>query len=170
MIQNKPRDPPGQNNANMCYRIYSICWLILRKWKIYICFSAPISNPNHKCTIHDDVIKWKHFPHCWPFVRGIHRSEFPAQRPVTRSFDVFFDLCLNKRLSNNHEADDLRRYRAHYDVTVMCSPFSSYRYISEQKQFPQNALKLPICILSTNVMYLGPLLLTWFNFHPCMDT
>ena len=26
-------------------------------------------------------------------------SEFPAQRPVTRSFDVFFDLCLNKRLS-----------------------------------------------------------------------
>ena len=26
-------------------------------------------------------------------------SEFPAQRPVTRSFDVFFDLRLNKRLS-----------------------------------------------------------------------
>ena len=26
-------------------------------------------------------------------------SEFPAQRPVTRSFDVFFDLCLNKWLS-----------------------------------------------------------------------
>ena len=26
--------------------------------------------------------------------------EFPAQRPVTRSFDVFFDLRLNKRLRN----------------------------------------------------------------------
>ena len=26
-------------------------------------------------------------------------GEFPAQRPVTRSFDVFFDLRLNKRLS-----------------------------------------------------------------------
>ena len=25
-------------------------------------------------------------------------GEFPAQRPVTRSFDVFFDLCLNERL------------------------------------------------------------------------
>ena len=25
-------------------------------------------------------------------------GDFPAQRPVTRSFDVFFDLCLNKRL------------------------------------------------------------------------
>ena len=26
-------------------------------------------------------------------------GEFPAQRPVTRSFDVFFDLRLNKQLS-----------------------------------------------------------------------
>ena len=26
-------------------------------------------------------------------------GEFPAQRPVTRSFDVYFDLRLNKRLS-----------------------------------------------------------------------
>ena len=32
--------------------------------------------------IHDDVIKWKNFPRYWPFVQG----------PVTRSFDVFFDL------------------------------------------------------------------------------
>ena len=24
-------------------------------------------------------------------------GEFPAQRPVTRSFDVFYDLCLDKR-------------------------------------------------------------------------
>ena len=26
-------------------------------------------------------------------------GEFPSQNPVTRSFDVFFDLRLNKRLS-----------------------------------------------------------------------
>ena len=26
-------------------------------------------------------------------------DEFPSQRPVTRSFDVFFDLRPNKRLS-----------------------------------------------------------------------
>ena len=26
-------------------------------------------------------------------------GEFPSQRPVTRSFEVFFDLCLNKQLS-----------------------------------------------------------------------
>ena len=29
----------------------------------------------HNCDrIHDDVIKWKHIPRYWPFVRGIHRS------------------------------------------------------------------------------------------------
>ena len=31
-------------------------------------------------------------------------GEFPAQRPVTRSFDVSFDLHLNKWLSKNREA------------------------------------------------------------------
>ena len=38
-------------------------------------------------------------------------GEFHAQRPVTRSFDVFFDLWIN-----NREAGDLRRQRAHFDV------------------------------------------------------
>ena len=28
-------------------------------------------------------------------------GEFPSQRPVTQSFDVFFDLCLNKRMSKH---------------------------------------------------------------------
>ena len=47
--------------------------------------------------IHDDVIKWKHFPRYWPFVRGIHRSPMNSLhnfKPVTRSFDVFF-VCVN---------------------------------------------------------------------------
>ena len=32
---------------------------------------------------------------------GIHRvtGEFPAQKPVTQSFDIFFDLRLKERLS-----------------------------------------------------------------------
>ena len=47
-----------------------------------------VQNPNKNLQIHDDVIKWKHFPRYWP-----------AQRPVTRSFHVFFDLHLNKPLS-----------------------------------------------------------------------
>ena len=46
-------------------------------------------------------------------------GEFPAHGTVTRSFDVFFDLRLNGGWVNNREAGDLRRLRAHYDVTVM---------------------------------------------------
>ena len=46
-------------------------------------------------------------------------GEFPAQRPVARGFDVFFDLRLNKPLSKHREAVDLRRHCTHYDVIVM---------------------------------------------------
>ena len=46
-------------------------------------------------------------------------GEFPAQRPVPRSFDAFFDLRLNKRLSKQHEVGELRHHRAYYDVSVM---------------------------------------------------
>ena len=35
-------------------------------------------------------------------------GEFPAQRPVTRSFDVFFDLSLNERLSKQSRRRWLR--------------------------------------------------------------
>ena len=35
--------------------------------------------------IHDDVIKWKHFPRNWPFVRGIHRSRWI---PHTKASDA----------------------------------------------------------------------------------
>ena len=51
-------------------------------------------------------------------------GELHAQRPVTRGFDVFFDLRLNKRLSKQSWAGNLRRHRAHYDVIVMHASLS----------------------------------------------
>ena len=70
---------------------------------------------------HDDVIKWKHFPRYWPFVRGIHRS--PVNSPHKgqwRGALMFSLICvwINSWV-NNREAGDLRRYRAHYDINVM---------------------------------------------------
>ena len=45
-------------------------------------------------------------------------GEFPAQKPVTRN--LFSLNCVwNNGWVNNHEAGELRRYRAHYDVIVM---------------------------------------------------
>ena len=46
-------------------------------------------------------------------------GEFPAQKPMTRSFDVFFDLRSINDWVNNGEAGDLRRTCAHYDAIVM---------------------------------------------------
>ena len=46
-------------------------------------------------------------------------GELPSQRPVTRSFDVFFDLRVNKRLSKQSWAGDLKRHCAQYDVIVI---------------------------------------------------
>ena len=48
-------------------------------------------------------------------------GEFLAQRPVTRNFDVFFDLRRINCLVSNREVGDLRRHRAHYDVSIMKS-------------------------------------------------
>ena len=75
----------------------------------------------HNQALHDDVIKWKHFPRYWPFVRGIHRS--PVNSPHKGQWRgallfYFICACLNGWV-NNHEAGDLRRHGAHYDVIVM---------------------------------------------------
>ena len=44
-----------------------------------------------------DVIKSKHFPRHWPFMRGIHRS--PVNSPHKGQWRGAL-ICLNKRLSN----------------------------------------------------------------------
>ena len=83
-----PFRPVVVNPSNTDLLMATIHWTVYLACKIFM--------------QHDDVIKWKHFPRYWSFLRGIHRpitGDFPAQRPVTRSFDVFFDLRLNKRLS-----------------------------------------------------------------------
>ena len=50
---------------------------------------------------HDDVIKWKHFPRYWPFVRGIHLS--PVNSPHKGQWHGALMLslicALNKRLN-----------------------------------------------------------------------
>ena len=70
---------------------------------------------------HDDAIKWKHFPHYWPFVQGIHRSPVNSLHKGQWHGALMFSLIcawINNWI-NNHEAGDLRRHQAHYDVTVM---------------------------------------------------
>ena len=71
--------------------------------------------------LHDDVIKWKHFPRYWPFMRGIHRS--PVNSPHKgqwRGALMFSLFCARiNGWVNNREAGNLRSHCAHYDVIVM---------------------------------------------------
>ena len=46
-------------------------------------------------------------------------GEFPAQRAVSRSFDVSLICARINSWVNNREAGELRRHRAHYDVIVI---------------------------------------------------
>ena len=70
---------------------------------------------------HDDVIKWKHFPRYWPFVRGIHQSPVNSPHKGQWRGALIFSLicvCIHGWV-NNPEAGDLRCSGAHYDVIVM---------------------------------------------------
>ena len=49
--------------------------------------------------MYDYIRALAYFPRYWLLVRGIHRLpvDSPHKGLVTRSFDVFFDVCLTKR-------------------------------------------------------------------------
>ena len=68
------------------------------------------------------VIKWKHFPRYWPFVRGIPRSPVNSPHKSQCCGALMFSLIcvwINGWV-NNDEAGYLRRHRTRYDVIVMC--------------------------------------------------
>ena len=75
--------------------------------------------------IHDDVIKWKHFPRNWPFVREIHRSpvNFPHKGQWRGALMFSLIYAWINDWVNNREAGDLRRQHGHYDVIVMSKKF-----------------------------------------------
>ena len=71
---------------------------------------------------HDDVIKWKHLPRYWPFVRGIHRSPVNSPHKGQWCGALIISLIWATWISgwvNNRDAGDFRRHRSLYDVTVM---------------------------------------------------
>ena len=69
----------------------AVCRSHWRLWKFFTCLLA--KKNTHK--VHWDVFLKPFFCEGNPPVTG----EFPLQRTVARSFEVFFDLRLNKRLS-----------------------------------------------------------------------
>ena len=111
--------PSGTNFSEIWIKIHQ-CFHS-RKW-IWKCHQSWWRHP------------MEHFPHYWPFVRGIHRSlvnsPHKGQWCGTLMFSlicVWINACVN-----NCEAGDLRRHRAHYHVTVMNCPFCLCLSLQEQ--------------------------------------
>ena len=107
-----------------------------------------VSQVHHKLLRHYDVIKWKHFPRYWPFVWGIHRSPVNSPHKGQWRRALMFSLIrvwINGWV-NNREAGDLRRYRSHYDVTVMGTCGKKYMYDAVEVKF-NDWVFIKLCLL-----------------------
>ena len=99
----------------------NVCWHEKYRaylWKYSVGLYAKVF---WQCPAHDDVIKWRHYPRYWPFVRGIHQPPVnSAHKGQWHGALMFSLICawINYWV-NYREAGDLRRHRVHYDVTVM---------------------------------------------------
>ena len=120
----KPRENYCWRNNVYLYLGLSFLWTTMQFHRVLSLHGFELNNLTniYMCgLIHDDVIKWKHFPRYWPLVRGIHRS--PVNSPhkgQCRGALMFSLICVwTNDWINNREAGDLRRYRTHYDVTII---------------------------------------------------
>ena len=106
----------GTSSFGKCYKCCSDCEVCKGAHLTTLLWSKLVTFPNY-----DDVIKWKHFPRYWPFVRGIHRwpVNFP-HKGQWRGALIFSLICAwTNCWVNNRVAGDLRRHCTHYDVIVM---------------------------------------------------
>ena len=119
------------------------------------CNQEPMSQRDWVNILHDDVLKWKHFPRFWPFVWGIHR--WPVNSPHKgkwRGVLMFSLICawINAWV-NNRVSGDLRRHRNRYDVTVMSKWF---RYV-----FYEEIVLCFIGIMSVEIAHLVIIIFRW---------
>ena len=125
------------NRSKQQLRVQSVT-KISSKWVVKQPYGLEI-DISHDSIDHDDVIKCRHSPCYWLYGRGIHRS--PVNSPHKgqwRGALMFSLICVwINSLVNYREAGDLRRYCAHYDVTVMCLRYdrNKHRYNKQCSQF-----------------------------------
>ena len=99
-----------------------------------------------KWSCHDAAIKWKHFRVTGP-LWGV-TGGFPSQGPVTRSFDIFFDLRQNTLLIKQSKRRWFETPSHSYDVTVIYDNVQHYRI------FFHNSFcySFPHCIVMWNIL------------------
>ena len=122
-----------------------------------------------------DVVNFDYGNLSWIWIIG-HTSpvtgEFPTQRPVTRSFDVFFDLRLNKRLSKHswgwgfetpscplwHHCNVIQRTRM---TSKRTENYRCWRAVRAHEQSGRSPKVVAPFLLQT-------LVAIWYDFFNCM--
>ena len=111
--------------------------------------------------IHSNVLIiswWRHqveaFSALLAFCAGISpvTGEFPAQRPVTQSLIFSLNCAWTNSWTNNGDAGDLRRHRAHYDVIVMYQLLFPYWVQSVPRNLMRWSLVFPSQLLGCDYM------------------
>ena len=114
-----------------CHRVHDSLWRHCNVWSTILAIAQKCSPLKLQLHVDDCWFYYEHFP-WWCHQMKIFSAllalcagnsqvtgEFPAQRPVKWSIDVFLNLRLIKWLNKHSWGWWLRRYRAHYDVAVM---------------------------------------------------
>ena len=115
---------------------------------------------------HDDFIKWKNFPHYWPFVQGIYLSPVNAPHKGQWHRALMFSLICawTNGWVNNQDTGDLRHHHAHYDIIVMKILLRVGGISAQVVVFLLLTLTQLLC--ATLALTISP---TWFYLAPCMD-
>ena len=102
------------------------------------------------CSYNDDVIKWKHFPRYWPFVRGIHWSPVNSPHKGQWCGALTFSLIyawLNGWV-NNREAGDLGRHFNAMDIYICTCSHDNISLDNHNKQNITKTCAFHIMIMS----------------------
>ena len=127
---------------------------------------------------HDDVIKLKHFPRYWPFVRGIHRSQVNSPHKGRWRGALMFSLICARINGwvNNREVGGLKHLCPRYYVTVMiwdgswrCGFLVSWFYYQLIAQPGNKTATLPWPVLH-QPMQCCDLQWMWINIYCNCDT
>ena len=107
--------------------------LIIVSWRVYASVNKvtvgldvnDLNLTNDKYfPLHDEVIKWKHFPRYWPFARGIHRSpvDSPHKGQWREALVFYLIYAWTNDLANNREMSSYQNRKSHCgDKTVVRS-------------------------------------------------
>ena len=126
---------------------------VIRCWK---CWSNGTDRSQHPRAVrqetHDAVLKWKHFPRYWTFVRGIHRS--PVDSPTEASDAELWFFYQRLYITVIWDAKKLERSVAVY-VAIILSWLNDWgwayryyrhgRFIKERTLYQQGQLPLVHC-------------------------